>query len=52
MGPWAASGGLDGALYTQGNRIYHNTFVHNGSSASVNEPEGFVLGTMELRRST
>ena len=43
MGPWPTSGGLDGALYTQGNRIYHNTFVHNGTSASVNEPGGFVL---------
>ena len=43
MGPWPTSGGLDGAPYAQGNRIYHNTFVHNGTSASVNEPGGFVL---------
>ncbi len=43
MCPWPTSGGQDGAPYTQGVRVYHNTFVHNGTSAGVNEPGGFVL---------
>ena len=41
MGPWPTS--PDGGVpYTQGNRIYHNTFVANGK-AGANEPGAFVL---------
>jgi len=44
MGPWpVGANGYDGEPYVYGNRVYHNTFVHNGTSSTVNDPGGINL---------